>query len=212
MKFAELCRNLKELARALEAVGATKDATALSNLAAALQPFGKRDVAALKSLLPEGESGADGQTLRAPLQALNAFSAFIERAARPSLRTAFNDLKMVMNDRQDMTIRSFVDALHSAFTPDRPLPANDEQSVVDAYVDALGRAKHDDKKFPLLFEALSADERIGKDELVAIASRFAFRMAKSTSRKVALERIWKMHNASETFAAKSRATKGKSAA
>jgi hypothetical protein len=59
---------------------------------------------------------------------------------------------------------------------------------------------------------MSKDSRVGKTEIVAIASAFAFPMAKSTSRKLALERIWSLHHASSSMDAKSRAMKGKSAA
>lgn len=212
MKVAALRRVLADLSSGLSQVGAPALASALSELADSLSPFDAREVSDLKFAAPlPDRSGIGDRMLSEPLEALSAFDAFIARTAKPTVRGALNDLRIFLNDRQHMTIRSFIDALHAAFSPERPQPANDA-SLVQTYVDALKDAKHDDERFPKLYKALSTDERLNKDDVVQIASKFAFKMAKSTSKKVALERIWKMHNASEAFAAKSRSTKGKSAA
>lgn len=211
MKVSELRRAFASLASGLSEVGARAYAASLNEFAAELAPFNKRDVSELLSAQAPRANTGPGTTLGELLISLEAFSSFVELTAKPSVRAAINHLSIFLNDRREMTIRSYVDALHAAFCPDRPVPANDV-SLIDAYVSALREAKHDDKRFPRLFEALSVDERLSKDDVVAIANGFAFKMAKSTSKKLALERIWKMHNASEAFAAKSRASKGKSAA
>ncbi len=212
MKFTELRRHLDALASAIAEVGASDSADALREMSEALKPFNKRTVSELQSLElePSFEVGERPQ-VREVHFVLIVFEDFLERAAKPPVRDAFNILKTILNDRQDMAIRSFIETLHKAFSPHRPTPLPGE-NIVDAYVNALTRAKHDDEKFPSLFGELSVDDRLSKDDIVAIANRFAFKMAKSTSKRTALERIWKMHNASETFAAKSRAMKGKSAA
>lgn len=211
MRISEFRRVLIELANALETIGAGSRSAALLELAEGLAPFGRRDVSEMECASTQPKIEAEGLTVGDAFNTIRAFQGFVTRIAKPSVQTALNLAGTIVNDRQEMTIRSFIDSLHAAFSPDRPHAANDA-SLCDAYVDALTEAKHDDKKFPRLFEALSSDERLSKDDVVEIASKFAFKMAKSTSKKIALERIWKMHNASETFAAKSRATKGKSAA
>lgn len=212
MKFSELRKHLDSLSSALNAVDAEDSATAVRLISDGFMPFNKRDVSELESLeFRNPENSGERPQLREFTYVLISFDEFISRTMKPATRAAFNTLRIFMNDRQEMTIRSFFDALHDAFSPDRP-KARDGQTLVEVYVSALTEAKHDDEQFPRLFGQLSNDERLSKDEVVEIASRFAFKMAKSTSKKSALEKIWKIHNASETFAAKSRAMKGKSAA
>lgn len=211
MRISELRRHLDKLAAALESVRADVSAVPVRMVSDGLRPFGRRDVAELESLHVESAPGGTGPQVREFQVVLSAFDGFIAQTAKPSVRDAFNRLRIFVNDRQGMAIRSFIDALHHAFSPDRPRPGLGE-TIVDTYVAALQDSKHDDERFPRLFGALSDDERLNKDDVVEIASRFAFRMAKSTSKKTALERIWKMHSASETFAAKSRTMRGKSAA
>ena len=212
MKFSELRKHLEALAEALDGVGAQDSSRAVRTMSDGLKPFNKRDVADLElvTLAPSFDVGSRPQ-VREFQYVLLTFEGFFARAAKAPVKAAFNTLKTIVNDRQDMAIRSFIEALHQAFSPDRPVPSADE-TVVDAYVASLRAAKHDDQRFPQLYHQLSTDDRLSKDDIVEIASKFAFKMAKSTSKKTALERIWKMHNASETFAAKSRAMKGKSAA
>ncbi len=212
MKFSELRKQLNSLSSALEALDANESAAAVRLVSDGLAPFNKRDVSELESLeVRDPENTGERPQLREFTYVLISFDDFISRTMKPATRAAFNSLRIFVNDRQEMTIRSFLGALHDAFSPDRPKPRGDE-TLVDAYVSALTDAKHDDEGFPKLFGQLSNDERLNKDDVVEIASRFAFKMAKSTSKKTALEKIWKIHNASETFAAKSRAMKGKSAA
>jgi len=212
MKISDLRKHLNSLAAALNAVGAKESADALKAMSDGFAPFNTRDVTELELLgLQSSSEVGDRPQVREVHFVLLSFEEFITRAAKPPARAAFNSLRIFLNDRQDMAIRAFFGALHEAFSPDRPKPVGD-QTVVDAYVGALRDAKHDDEKFPRLFSQLSSDERVTKDDVVEIANQFAFKMARSTSKKTALDRIWKMHNASETFAAKSRAMKGKSAA
>lgn len=83
---------------------------------------------------------------------------------------------------------------------------------VDGYVSKLNASVHDGAQFADVFNSLKSDKKLLRDDVVCIASRFAFPMAKSTSRKVALERIWRQHMASETAGAKTRSMHGRSAA
>jgi hypothetical protein len=62
------------------------------------------------------------------------------------------------------------------------------QRVAD-YLDRLAAALGDDSKFETLFDELSADETLTRNEAVAIASQFCGQTAKSTPRRQALQRI-----------------------
>lgn len=212
MKFSELRKHLNSLSSALDALGAKESAAAVRLVSDGFAPFNKRDVSELESLeFIDPDNSGELPQLREFTFVLLSLDGFASQTMKPRVREAFNRLRIFVNDRQEMTIRSFLGALHDAFSPDRPKPRGDE-TLADVYVSALTEVKHDDERFPKLFGQLSHDERLSKDDVVEIASRFAFKMAKSTSKKTALEKIWKIHNASETFAAKSRAMKGKSAA
>jgi hypothetical protein len=83
---------------------------------------------------------------------------------------------------------------------------------VDGHLEALKAAVDDAAAFPRAFENLKADKAMKREDVVAIASRFAYPMAASTTRKLALERIWRQHEASETTGAKILAVGGRSAA
>jgi hypothetical protein len=212
MKFSELRKHIDALAAAVDGIGEKDLALAVRAMSDGFKPFNKRDVAELESISFQAPANTgERPQLREVIFVLAAFDEFVRKSTKPAVREGFNLLRIFVNDRGEMAIRSFFGALHDAFSPDRPKPDGD-RTLVQSYVDALRDVKHDDEKFPRLFGQLSNDERLTKEEIVEIANDFAFKMAKSTSRKTALERIWKMHNASETFAAKSRAMKGKSAA
>src|SRR5690606_11601436 len=120
-KVSALRRILEDYATGLATVGARAHAGALIELADGLAPFGKREISDLKLAETSHRHSRDtGKTLRDALGALEAFQAFITRTAKPSVRDALNQMRIFLNDRQHMTIRSFVDALHAAFSPERP--------------------------------------------------------------------------------------------
>ena len=63
-----------------------------------------------------------------------------------------------------------------------------------------------------MYEELLTDKRIKQAELAKIASLVAYETAPSTSKKEALRRIWLVHESYATAAAKSKFSRGKSAA
>lgn len=87
-----------------------------------------------------------------------------------------------------------------------------EMESAGDYVKQLGASLHNEQKFPLIFEKLKNDKSMKREQIVQIASEIAFPMSKSTSKKVALEKIWNQFDASRTMGAKIRAQEGKSAA
>lgn len=212
MKLSELAKQLSALANALTAIGDGTSAGALLAISEGLAPFKAQTVVHLAELKftpsPALEVGAK---VVDAARVIAAFEAFLQLSAKPATLGAINQLVRILRQRPDMSVQVFIDSVYEAFEPYLVRPKVGE-SLLDAYVDALEDSKHDADRFPELFSKLSSDKRLSKDDIVAIASRFAFTMSKSTTKQLALERINKMHCASESFAAKSRAMKGKSAA
>jgi hypothetical protein len=85
------------------------------------------------------------------------------------------------------------------------------ENLVEDYVRRLEASLGDDAKFQPLFSEISADQRIKAAESVAIATRFYGRIAKSTSRPKALERIRERHTKVVNFKQQP-STSGRSAA
>lgn len=212
MKLGELRLTLLSLSDALTQLGKGKEAAVVRFFVDGIRPYEDIDVSRLKGIPSVVGSSADGSPGWLEfIEAVRPFASILDRVGKAGVRRDFYTLLRFGSDPTHMTIRSFLDSIHQAFSPDRPR-ARDGETLVDAYVRALQSAKHDEKRFPMIFAELINDKQIGKDDLVDIASKFAFKMSKSTTRKAALERIWKIHNASEGFAVKSRAIAGKSAA
>lgn len=212
MKLAKLCDLLSVIADVVrpQSAAASDD---LVRIARALRPFGKRDVAELWALSGDVEpaESTDGSgAMSAALEGLAFVEPLMERVAAPQPKQVFRLLKALLTKHSQMSVNVFVRSISETLAPNAPIP-NDDQSLESAYVAALHQAQHDVEEFPLVYGALIADPRLSKDDIVEIASRFAYQMAKSTSKKTALERIWKVHDASQAYADKAMAMKGRSA-
>ncbi len=68
-----------------------------------------------------------------------------------------------------------------------------DHELVEAYLAKLEKALGDEKQFPLVYEALTADKSVAQPEAVELASRFLAPIAKSTSRPKALRRVLYRH-------------------
>ena len=64
----------------------------------------------------------------------------------------------------------------------------------------------------LVYEALKADKRVSRTELAKIATGVAYETPTSTPRKESMRRIWIIHDSYASAAAKSKFSKGRSAA
>lgn len=159
----------------------------------------------------EPQSGI-GATLGELASDLNAYNEFFERACKPSFRDDAKALVRVWRHLGPMSIREFIATLQDAFKPAGGPYAKPGESLVEAYVRRLNETKHDPTHFPAVVAALENTKDLKKADVVEIASRFAFRMAKSTSRADALARIKRQHESSELAGAKDKATRGTSAA
>jgi hypothetical protein len=81
----------------------------------------------------------------------------------------------VLGGSEDKTVERFVSEAKSLLDPDRPRPKpppTPNEIAITRYVRKLLDASDDREAFEALLEALRTDERIGKDELFAIANRF----------------------------------------
>jgi hypothetical protein len=185
---------------------------AVGQLVGGLRPFARHDLGdAFKVSLAADTEPLDEPSLFHISRGLAPYDNFVSEIAAPGAKKAFKTFLAIVNQHSHMSIRSYLDAIHQAFLPGAP-GANDDAPLREKYVKALREAQHDSARFPEVYGALIADPRVSKDDVVEIASTFAFKMSRSTSKKVALERIWKMHDASQAYVAKAKATKGKSAA
>lgn len=82
----------------------------------------------------------------------------------------------------------------------------------DPYVQSLEAARYNPDAFQRVLEGIASNRGINRAGMVEIASRFAFHLAPSTSRKRALAAITSLHAQTEGLAAKVRSMRGKSAA
>ena len=68
-----------------------------------------------------------------------------------------------------------------------------DQKLVETYLGRREQALGNEREFPLVYHALTADKRIGQSEAVELASRFLAPIAKSASRPKALRRVLCRH-------------------
>lgn len=118
-----------------------------------------------------------------------------------SIYSALSTLSIMNIDELKAALASFAPAVE-------PAPG---QSLSDAYLDQIA-AQIDSSTFPQLLDTIAADKRLKREDIVAIASKVAYPMAKGTSKVAAIKALAKLHAASEAFASKSLANRGKSAA
>ena len=128
------------------------------------------------------------------------FSSFVNECSRFSSMN-FNDLIEMLAHGRDTSLRS-----------KKASPASASPESIAGYVLALEEAMHDELKFPVVFSKLENDRAMKRNDVVEIASRFAFRMAKSTPKKVALQRIWDQFETSSLMGSKIESQDGRSAA
>jgi hypothetical protein len=159
----------------------------------------------------EGKS-TTSPTLAELLRDLETFEPALKVLAKPSFIKDWKCLVSILRQNPTMAIRDFVAALEDSFRRGaEPFPQSGE-TLVDAFVRRLGESQHSLEEFHRVVSALETSKAIKQDEMAQIATRFAFKTAKSTPRKTSLARIKRRSDSSEAAGAKDRATKGKSAA
>jgi hypothetical protein len=200
MRIKKAISELSRLEAAFETVGAHPLAEGARAARNALRLYGdhhKIDLAAVTSavlLPPEVDS------------ALAVLSSHVAPRSRPLV---YFVASIAGRHADAVTIREILDRL---LADGAPVAARQPSPGVDGYVEALKNALHNSEKFPEIVARLREDPSISRADMVEIASQVVFRLAKSTSKKEALARIERLHDASESYAAKAKAMKGKSAA
>lgn len=217
MKAREARRILKALERGLAGVGACDVAARVCEFSELFEVVPKGTIEDLVRVMAAVTAGSlqvkssDAKVSQA-VEDILAFEPLFGVMLRPAAAREISKVLTGSSKLGDMTIRDLIAAMKLANGAGAEPFLRTGETLVDAFVRRLGETVDDREKFRVVFDALKADDRLNKAALVEIASAFAYPMAKSTSGKLALERIWKQHAASETAAAKSRAMRGRSAA
>ena len=204
LKVAELCSVLDRFAHALEANKADMAAVrGLRDLCAMFSGSEAKTVAAfLKAIGHVAPSaGTPGSPRIASIEpVLSSLRSLVNEVAKKDLIKSLDSLLDTLRKNADVPILLFVANAASALAPKvkdeskrkgnskkGAVPVDDH--LVDDYVKRLEAALGDDARFEPLLQELQADMRVAQADVVAIASRFYGRTAKSTSRPKALERI-----------------------
>lgn len=198
----------------LGADGVGHTLTDFSNAVGATHCLGLNDLLrTLQRLEPTRPAGPDEIRSADLGDALKATADGLGDHLKASSAEALNDLSTELRRLADMSANNLISALNSLFGGVREESSRFEHEWCEAdYIRALQQSLHNHEKFTEVFERLKNDRSLKRPQIVSIASSVAFKMAKSTTRKIALKRIMDQHKASETTAAKIRANAGRSAA
>lgn len=143
---------------------------------------------------------------------LRLFKSAGTKASADTVNVVLVALKHVPGMEPNM----FLEKLRLAFASRRDATddgsADDTELSVQDYISKLNAAIGSEDSFVALYRRLEADRTMSREDVVQIASSVAFKMAKSTTRKAALARIWEQHEVSESTGAKIRSNDGRSAA
>jgi hypothetical protein len=131
-----------------------------------------------------------GTTLGALMPALEAFhKLLVQASAKKKSIDSVKAMLDVFNEYSQLSTEEFRRALCFKTTGDRTV----DQQLVATYLGKLEQALGDERKFPEVYDALTADKRIAQPEAVELASRFLAPIPKSTSRPKALRRVLYRH-------------------
>lgn len=206
MKVRDLVRQLDAFVQPL--LGLPVDGLYhVAKLADMMRPFNRFEY---RNEIGAPTTGPEDFETKTALVLLERFIRIGEELGASARLRHLHFVKQLIASRLSMTIDEIGAEWTSEILPGAPLVS--DGTFVDHYVKLLNAHMHDEAAFSQTFHAVSNDPRLSKDVVVQIACAFAYKMPKSTSKKDALDRIWRIHNASETFAAKAASRGGKSAA
>ncbi len=228
MQVSELTEHLSALAKTWERQGESQAVRALLAFISSLPTDSRMTVANLANALSSLDvrrAGLFDDTATVFIKHLGAELIFIDSVSTNATRAAFNTLFTGISRFEGMNFQDLIQKLRQSLVsgdtsesvPEPadtapPAPANDhplpDTMTQSEYVDALEAAIGDETAFLRVFEKLKSDPDMKRPNVVAIASKVAFHMAKSTTKKLALKRIWDMHEAALTMDAKMRAVGG----
>ena len=87
-----------------------------------------------------------------------------------------------------------------------------DEDIAQHYAQRLKKSHKDPDQFVSVYEELLADRRLRLAELARIATLLAYKTAPTTKKSEVLRRIWLIHEAYASSAAKSKFSRGRSAA
>jgi hypothetical protein len=145
---------------------------------------------------------------------LSALKGFLDKTAKSTVLTDLDAIEKLLRDRASMELAAFVRITTEAASPRRPTTGRDAPELRDDliahYRDKLEAALGDEEKFTAIYNDLRANAAMGKPEITALANQMTGSGARTQD--AALKKIWNRHQSLVMFKAKSRATRGRSAA
>jgi len=214
MRFAQFDKTISGLAKGLSASGSERHGEFLQTVLDEARAAKFSTDTALFDHLAQLKSRSQffsRHQISSLINELEEWMPFIEATAKVAHARSIHELLSQLRPFSLMSLSDFIKDLRESLATDGGQTEDGQQpKSVEEFVSALRAAKHDPATFPQVFEHLK--RTLNKEETVEVASQFAFKMAKSTTKTKALSRIWDIHAASRSMGMKIEAQDGKSAA
>lgn len=195
------------------------DASSNDQLAASIDQLGKAWASAMNwsvkdlisramrhTSLPDAKETSVAQFRDALLR----LQTVIKDVAKKDINTDIAELISALEPYEKADLAAFVHACQLALDQLTSPPSNSE--LVEQYAARLRSAHKVSDEFVPVYEELQRDKRIKQSDLARIASLVAYETPVNTPKREALRRIWLVHESYATAAAKSKLSKGRSAA
>jgi hypothetical protein len=144
-------------------------------------------------------------------EALVRLQGVVGGIAKKDFNADLAELIKALEPHDKADLAAFVRACQEALEEVSTAPPADPE-LVNRYVERLESTHKLSDQFLPVFEELQRDKRIKQGDLARIATALAYETAPNTPKKESLRRIWLTHESYATAAAKSRFSKGRSAA
>ena len=167
----------------------------------------------IASLPRPGHTGSP--TLRDVGVLLSALKVLLNKTSKTTVLTDISSIETILRDRASIEIGAFVRMVtEAAAAPRRQTGGRGASTIRDdlvvLYKEKLEASLGDEEKFRAVYNDLRANTAIGKPEIVALAKQMTGSGARTVD--AALKKVWNRHQSLMVFKAKSRATRGRSAA
>lgn len=206
------------LANHWRVLGQTRAADQLEEVVALLRSRSVKSteqfISAIKSV-PATETPHKDSSLEPLVDCVAASGRLLSEYGKKATSESVNLLFTAIEPNRSMSADSFFGALRGmlhATSPNKGPSASASESGVDFYAALLQSNWGNKEEFGKSFKRLESDPEMKQPEVVQLANMIAFKMAKGTPKKVALQRIWELHEVSESAGAKVRSSDGRSAA
>lgn len=216
MKSEDFGSVLKAYAEMLGSAGAPASRAQITTFAAIFDVDSKSTVSSLAKRVSSSQMSETGGSpnLGDVVRLLLALKGFLRKSAKAaSLLADITVIENILQDRASMGIDAFTRAACEVLKPSpkgkRGAPAV-QNGLVLQYKERLEATLGDEDKFSAVMSELRANQDMGKSEIIALAKEMTGSGARAID--AALKKIWSRHQALMVFKAKSRATRGRSAA